>query len=147
MMAKQRPQPKTFHLCAFLATRRVMPRTTSALPRNATLPRQVSNFDERLPPLLHNLGVYDLFDFILTSRECGSQKPDPHIFREALKRGRPMAWGCISGTASGKTFWAREGSAGTLSSSLKRIPATARKTFGTSEWETDVPVALGIARR
>lgn len=30
--------------------------------------KQVSNFDERLHPLLKNLGVYDEFDFVLTSR-------------------------------------------------------------------------------
>ncbi|CAM9102455.1 unnamed protein product [Laminaria digitata] len=46
----------------------------------------VSNFDERLHPLLKNLGVYESFDFVLTSRECGSEKPDSHMFREALKR-------------------------------------------------------------
>ncbi|CBN77932.1 haloacid dehalogenase-like hydrolase [Ectocarpus siliculosus] len=46
----------------------------------------VSNFDERLHPLLKNLGVYDSFDFVLTSRECGSEKPEPHMFLEALKR-------------------------------------------------------------
>ncbi|CAN0524996.1 unnamed protein product, partial [Ectocarpus sp. 8 AP-2014] len=28
----------------------------------------VSNFDERLHPLLKNLGVHDSFDFVLTSR-------------------------------------------------------------------------------
>ncbi|CAM9171279.1 unnamed protein product [Ectocarpus fasciculatus] len=46
----------------------------------------VSNFDERLHPLLKNLGVYDSFDFVLTSRECGSEKPEPNMFLEALKR-------------------------------------------------------------
>lgn len=45
----------------------------------------MSNFDERLHPLLENLGVYKSFDFVLTSRECGSEKPDPDMFREALK--------------------------------------------------------------
>lgn len=50
------------------------------------LPPKISNFDERLHPLLKNLGVHDLFDFVLTSRECGSEKPAPPMFYEALKR-------------------------------------------------------------
>lgn len=39
-------------------------------PLTLALPpvKQISNFDERLHPLLKNLGVYDSFDFVLTSR-------------------------------------------------------------------------------
>ncbi|CAM9542227.1 unnamed protein product [Scytosiphon promiscuus] len=50
----------------------------------------ISNFDERLHLLLKNLGVYDSFDFVLTSRECGSEKPEPAMFVEALKRANAI---------------------------------------------------------
>lgn len=47
---------------------------------------QISNFDERLHALLNDLGVRDAFDFVLTSRECASEKPDPLMFKQALER-------------------------------------------------------------
>jgi FMN phosphatase YigB (HAD superfamily) len=33
----------------------------------------VTNADERLPTVLHNLGVLDVFDFVLTSRQVREQ--------------------------------------------------------------------------
>ncbi len=39
-------------------------------------------------------GLADYFDFVLFSEECGFAKPDPRIYREALRRG-----GCAPGEA------------------------------------------------
>ncbi|XP_054440893.1 haloacid dehalogenase-like hydrolase domain-containing protein 3 [Pteronotus mesoamericanus] len=45
----------------------------------------VSNFDQRLEGILVGLSLREYFDFVLTSGATGWQKPDPHIFREALR--------------------------------------------------------------
>ena len=44
----------------------------------------ISNFDERLHPLIENLGIAQHFDFILTSREAGESKPSRGLFDAAL---------------------------------------------------------------
>ena len=46
----------------------------------------LSNWDERLGPLLQELELAKYFDAILVSIELGSHKPDPGIFREASLR-------------------------------------------------------------
>jgi REG-2-like HAD superfamily hydrolase len=46
----------------------------------------VSNFDTRLRPILHELGVTHLFDEIIVSAEVGVEKPNPMIFEIALSR-------------------------------------------------------------
>ena len=43
----------------------------------------VSNFDDRLPLLLKNLGIDSHFDFVLTSHSVGQAKPSPSIFAAA----------------------------------------------------------------
>ena len=43
----------------------------------------ISNWDERLPRLLDALGAASYFDFVLTSREVGVEKPAPLIFDRA----------------------------------------------------------------
>ena len=45
----------------------------------------VSNFDDRLPHILNDLGLAQYFDFILTSYDCKNEKPNRGIFDEALK--------------------------------------------------------------
>uniref|UniRef100_A0A8C8XK70 Haloacid dehalogenase-like hydrolase domain-containing protein 3 n=1 Tax=Panthera leo TaxID=9689 RepID=A0A8C8XK70_PANLE len=45
----------------------------------------VSNFDRRLEDILMGLGLREYFDFVLTSEASGWPKPDPRIFREALR--------------------------------------------------------------
>ncbi|XP_055467598.1 haloacid dehalogenase-like hydrolase domain-containing protein 3 [Psammomys obesus] len=45
----------------------------------------VSNFDQRLEDILAGLGLREHFDFVLTSEAMGCPKPDPRIFREALR--------------------------------------------------------------
>jgi putative hydrolase of the HAD superfamily len=43
----------------------------------------VSNWDERLRPLLHGLGLLNFFDVVVVSHEVGSAKPSPHPFLRA----------------------------------------------------------------
>ncbi|EPY73027.1 haloacid dehalogenase-like hydrolase domain-containing protein 3 [Camelus ferus] len=45
----------------------------------------VSNFDRRLEGILVGLGLREHFEFVLTSEAAGWPKPDPRIFREALR--------------------------------------------------------------
>jgi putative hydrolase of the HAD superfamily len=45
----------------------------------------VSNFDGRLRLILQHLGISKFFTRIFVSSEIGSDKPDPEIFRRALK--------------------------------------------------------------
>ena len=45
----------------------------------------VSNFDRRLPALLHGLGLARFFDRIVLPADAGAAKPDPRIFAFALE--------------------------------------------------------------
>jgi len=45
----------------------------------------VSNFDGRLRMILEHLGISKFFSHIFVSSEIGADKPDPEIFRRALK--------------------------------------------------------------
>ena len=45
----------------------------------------ISNFDGRLRFILQNLGISKYFDRVFISSELGADKPDPEIFRRALK--------------------------------------------------------------
>ena len=45
----------------------------------------VSNFDGRLRMILEHLGVSKFFSHIFLSSELGADKPDPEIFRRALR--------------------------------------------------------------
>jgi len=45
----------------------------------------VSNFDGRLRMILEHLGVSKFFSHVFVSSEVGADKPDPEIFRRALK--------------------------------------------------------------
>jgi len=45
----------------------------------------ISNFDGRLRFILHHLGISNYFSYIFISSELGADKPDPEIFRRALK--------------------------------------------------------------
>ena len=45
----------------------------------------VSNFDGRLRMILEHLGISKFFLYIFVSSELGADKPDPEIFRRALK--------------------------------------------------------------
>jgi len=45
----------------------------------------ISNFDGRLRFILQHLGISNYFSYIFISSELGADKPDPEIFRRALK--------------------------------------------------------------
>jgi putative hydrolase of the HAD superfamily len=45
----------------------------------------VSNFDGRLRMILEHLGISKFFSHIFVSSEIGADKPDPEVFRRALK--------------------------------------------------------------
>ena len=45
----------------------------------------ISNFDGRLRFILQHLGISNYFGYISISSELGADKPDPEIFRRALK--------------------------------------------------------------
>jgi len=45
----------------------------------------ISNFDGRLRFILQNLGISTYFAHVFISSELGADKPDPEIFRRALK--------------------------------------------------------------
>ena len=55
-----------------------------ALPRHLRL-AVVSNFDGRLRMILEQLGISKFFSLVFVSSEIGADKPDPEIFRRALK--------------------------------------------------------------
>jgi putative hydrolase of the HAD superfamily len=46
----------------------------------------ISNFDRRLHVILQQLGIAAFFGHVFTSSELGADKPDPEIYRRALKR-------------------------------------------------------------
>ena len=54
----------------------------------------VSNWDYALPEVLERVGLIDLLDGVVTSAGVGAAKPDPAIFRQALRLA-----GCESDTA------------------------------------------------
>jgi putative hydrolase of the HAD superfamily len=45
----------------------------------------ISNWDERLKPLLHRLGLHPWFDLVVASCEVRFTKPSPAIFEHALR--------------------------------------------------------------
>ena len=45
----------------------------------------ISNFDGRLRFILEHLGLSKFFSYVFISSELGADKPDPEIFRRALK--------------------------------------------------------------
>jgi putative hydrolase of the HAD superfamily len=45
----------------------------------------ISNFDQRLAPILQGLGLLEFFDPIVLPSDAGAAKPDPRIFAFALK--------------------------------------------------------------
>jgi len=56
----------------------------TALQRKRIALAVVSNWDERLGPLLTRLGLTRFFDAIVVSSQIGIEKPDPRIFQYAL---------------------------------------------------------------
>ena len=46
----------------------------------------ISNVDKDINPLLDELGLSSYFEVVITSRELAVTKPEPRIFREAVRR-------------------------------------------------------------
>lgn len=61
-------------------------RWRASLPSGELTIGVVSNFDDRLEPLLESLDCRQYFDFVLTSREAGIEKPEQDIFDLACDR-------------------------------------------------------------
>lgn len=59
--------------------------TLAALKQRGLHSSVISNFDSRLVPILNGLGVGLFFEQIFVSSRVGYAKPDPQIFRAALK--------------------------------------------------------------
>ncbi|HUN78002.1 MAG TPA: HAD-IA family hydrolase [Solirubrobacteraceae bacterium] len=62
-----------------------VPATLGALRRRGLELVVVSNWDVSLPAVLADLGLRELLDGVVTSAEVGRPKPDPAIFRAALR--------------------------------------------------------------
>lgn len=60
--------------------------TLTALSNQQLKLAVISNWDERLPPLLRRLDLEHWFEVIVVSGESGCAKPDPAIFRRAAER-------------------------------------------------------------
>jgi len=60
--------------------------TLVELHKSGYLVGLLSNVNQELDPLLHELGMEPYIDVSITSKEVGAQKPDPPIFLEALDR-------------------------------------------------------------
>jgi putative hydrolase of the HAD superfamily len=63
-----------------------VPEALAALRRQGLRLAVVANWDERLPPLLDELGLAGYLDAVVTSAEIGVEKPDRRIFLAALAR-------------------------------------------------------------
>jgi putative hydrolase of the HAD superfamily len=46
----------------------------------------ISNIDSDIVPLFHKLGLTPLLQVVVTSQEAGYSKPQPEIFREAIRQ-------------------------------------------------------------
>lgn len=60
--------------------------TLSALAASGLPLGVVSNWDRRLPQLLARLGLDAFFDAVVTSSDCGVEKPHPLIFERCLRQ-------------------------------------------------------------
>ena len=55
----------------------------------------LSNFDQRLGPILRELGLHDFFECIVLPGDCGAAKPDRAIFDFCLARLDLPAQRCV----------------------------------------------------
>jgi len=63
-----------------------VPETLAVLRERGLELGVISNWDPRLPDLLDQLGLGPSFKAVVYSSSAGVEKPDPRIFREALRR-------------------------------------------------------------
>jgi putative hydrolase of the HAD superfamily len=58
--------------------------TLGRLRENGVRTAVISNWDDRLEPLLENLGIKSYFEHLTVSGKVGHHKPAPEVFRHAL---------------------------------------------------------------
>ncbi len=68
----------------------VLPALTDLKDRGLIL-GLISNVDRDMTPLLNELGLTPLLQVVVTSQDVGSSKPQPEIFREALRQAGVQA--------------------------------------------------------
>lgn len=68
----------------------VMPTLTDLKNRNLIL-GLISNVDSDITPLLNKLGVKPLLQVVVTSQDADANKPQPEIFRKALRQAGMQA--------------------------------------------------------
>jgi len=68
----------------------VMPTLTDLKSRKLIL-GLISNVDSDITPLLNKLGVKPLLQVVVTSQDAGANKPQPEIFRKALRQAGMQA--------------------------------------------------------
>jgi putative hydrolase of the HAD superfamily len=56
------------------------------LKQNGIILGLISNIDSDITPLFDKLGLTPLLQVVVTSRDSGYHKPQPHIFKEAARR-------------------------------------------------------------
>jgi putative hydrolase of the HAD superfamily len=72
----------------------------------------ISNFDGRLRMILEHLGVSKFFSHVFLSSELGADKPDPEIFRRALRLGGTRPDDTLHAGDDPKRDWAGASEAG-----------------------------------
>ena len=80
----------------------------------------VSNFDGRLRMILEHLGISKFFSHIFVSSEVGADKPDPEIFRRALKFMKLQPTDALHVGDDPERDWKAAGAAGLLVFKLER---------------------------
>ena len=63
-----------------------VPRVLAELAGRGLALAVISNWDDRLPAVLEDLGLARWFDVVVVSQEVGVEKPHPAIFEHALDR-------------------------------------------------------------
>jgi putative hydrolase of the HAD superfamily len=91
----------------------------------------ISNFDGRLRLILQNLGISKYFANVFISSELGADKPDPEIFRRALKVMHLDANEVLHVGDDPERDWKAAAAAGLPAFQLKRPQHSLRKLLTT----------------
>jgi putative hydrolase of the HAD superfamily len=91
----------------------------------------ISNFDGRLRSILQHLGISSYFSYVFISSELGANKPDPEIFRRALKIMRLKAGGVLHVGDDPERDWKAAAAAGLLVFRLDRPRNSLRDLLAT----------------
>ena len=93
----------------------------------------ISNFDGRLRMILEHLGVSQFFSQVFLSSELGADKPDPEIFRRALRLSNAAPEGALHVGDDPVRDWEAARSAGLAIFELKRPRNSLRDLLGSLE--------------